>query len=154
MIASFYWLVLGVLCVWRVTHLFNAEDGPWRLFVRFRQFAGNGFWGELLDCFYCLSLWVAAPVACILGNSVKERLFLWPSLSAAAILLERISRRGEPEQPQAVYFEDDKENNDVLREEQAEYEERGGSEPRAEPGKPGAVDTPDRPGDAGPDAAL
>jgi hypothetical protein len=51
----FYRLLLGILAVWRITHLLNAEDGPWEVVVRLRRIAGEGFWGQLLDCFYCLS---------------------------------------------------------------------------------------------------
>jgi hypothetical protein len=91
-----YWFILGVLGVWRITHLLNAEDGPGQIFVRLRRLAGSGFWGELLDCFYCLSLWVAAPFACLLGNSWLERALLWPSLSGAAILLERLTAPAAP----------------------------------------------------------
>jgi hypothetical protein len=112
----FYWLVLGVLSVWRVTHLFHAEDGPWNLMARLRRRAGNGFWGELLDCFYCLSLWMAAPVAWALGSGAKEKLLLWLALSGAAILLERLTAGREAAAP-GIYFED-RENRDVLREEQ------------------------------------
>lgn len=60
----FYWLILGILGVWRITHLLHAEDGPWDLVVRLRRRAGTGFWASLLDCFYCLSLCMAAPLAC------------------------------------------------------------------------------------------
>ena len=102
----FYWLVLGILSVWRVTHLFNAEDGPWNLLVRLRQRAGTGFWAGLLDCFYCLSLWIAAPLAYVIGKQWRERLLLWPALSAGSILLERLSRR-KPEAPAALFFEDE-----------------------------------------------
>src|SRR4051794_28736585 len=84
-----YLLILGILGVWRITHLLNAEDGPGKVLVRLRKLAGIGFFGELLDCFYCLSLWVAAPFAYVLGSGWKETLLLWPALSAAAILLER-----------------------------------------------------------------
>jgi len=37
---GFYLFTLSVLCVWRITHLLYAEDGPWDLFVRLRRFAG------------------------------------------------------------------------------------------------------------------
>jgi hypothetical protein len=84
-----YDLTLGILGVWRITHLLQAEDGPWDLGVRLRRAAGGGFWGRLLDCFYCLSLWIAAPFTLWLGAGTAERLLLWPALSAAAILLER-----------------------------------------------------------------
>jgi len=86
----FYGFILGVLGVWRLTHLLNAEDGPWKVFVRLRKLAGSGFWGELLDCFYCLSLWVAAPFALLLTSSWREGLLLWLALSGGAILLERV----------------------------------------------------------------
>ena len=80
---QFYWLVLGVLSVWRVTHLLNAEDGPWNLVVSLRQRAGTSFWAGLLDCFYCLSLWIAAPAAYFIGSRWSERFFLWLALSAS-----------------------------------------------------------------------
>ena len=108
---KFYWLVLGILCTWRVTHLLQAEDGPWDLVVRLRRRAGNGFWGRLLDCFYCLSLWIAAPLAALIGANWAERLLLWPALSAGAILLERATSREAA--PPAQYWED-KEKSDVL----------------------------------------
>lgn len=102
----FYWLVLGTLCVWRITHFLQAEDGPWDVVVRIRRLAGTGFWGRLLDCFYCLSAWIAAPFAFFLGDSPSERLLLWPALSAGAILLERFTNAGS-EAPSAPYLEDE-----------------------------------------------
>jgi hypothetical protein len=84
-----YWFVVGAIGVWRITHLLNAEDGPSEVLVRLRRLAGSGFWGELLDCFYCLSLWIAAPFAFVIASRWGERLLLWPALSGAAILLER-----------------------------------------------------------------
>lgn len=109
---DFYWLLLATLSAWRITHLLQAEDGPWELMARLRRRAGASFWGELLDCFYCLSLWIAAPLAFVIGENWRERLLLWPALSAGAILLERISRR-EASAPPAIYFED-QENEHVL----------------------------------------
>jgi hypothetical protein len=104
----YYFLILGTLGVWRITHLLAAEDGPWDLLVRLRRRAGDGFWGGLLDCFYCLSLWISIPFAWLLGESWPERLLLWPALSGAAILLERATAP-----PTALYHEE-KEDDDVL----------------------------------------
>ena len=53
--------------------------------------AGDGFWGTLLDCFYCLSLWIAAPIAWWMGSQWLERCVLWLALSGGAILLERVT---------------------------------------------------------------
>ena len=38
--------------------------------------------GDLLDCFYCLSIWVAIPFACLMGNSYRGMFFLWLGFSA------------------------------------------------------------------------
>jgi hypothetical protein len=110
---EFYWLIVDVLVVWRVTHLLQAENGPWNLIFRLRQSAGNGFWGGLLDCFYCLSLWIALPAAVLAGHGWKHALLLWPALSGGAIVIERISAKNEPAIP--VIYTEDKENEDVLR---------------------------------------
>ncbi len=110
----FYWLVIGILCVWRITHLLLAEDGPWDIVIRLRRKAGTGFWGSLLDCFYCLSLWMAVPFALLLGGGWKERLLLWLAFSAGAILLERITNRGYGAQS-AQYLEDKEDEHVLLR---------------------------------------
>ena len=128
MTSRVYWFVIAILAVWRVAHLFYAEDGPWDLFVKLRRAAGEGFWGGLLDCFYCLSLWVSVPAAFFLGSNWKERLVLWPAVSAGAILIERLSSRSAVtsalgvEQGHAVHYSEDeypqsedKENEHVLR---------------------------------------
>ncbi len=113
---KFYWFLLGALAVWRITHLLNAEDGPADVLVRLRRLAGTGFWGGLLDCFYCLSLWVAAPLVFVLAENGMERLLLWPALSAAAIILERVTqaRANHPAPGQAWYFEPTQEDTDAL----------------------------------------
>jgi Protein of unknown function (DUF1360) len=115
-----------------VTHLLNAEDGPWLLMVRLRRRAGNGFWGELLDCFFCLSLWVAVPFAALLANRWTEGVLLWLALSAGAILLERVTARwqGPP-----IYFSEDEESSHVLP--QAQTTVSGQSEPTLPAGNDG-----------------
>src|SRR5262245_11182655 len=111
-----YWLVLGVLCVHRLTHLLQAEDGPFDVVIRIRRLAGQGFFGKLMDCFYCLSMWIAAPIAYTLGSSLREQLLLWPALSAGAILLERATeRRGTPYE---MIHQREEMSDGVLREQQ------------------------------------
>jgi hypothetical protein len=82
-------LLVVCLAVWRATHLLWGEDGPGDVLVRFRKLAGEGFFGRLLDCFYCLSLWISLPFAWAMGSSWLERAVLWFSFSGGAILLER-----------------------------------------------------------------
>ncbi len=104
----FYLLVVLTLCVWRITHLLVEEDGPWNLVVKLRGAVGDGFWGRLLDCFYCLSLWIAAPFALLAASDWPGRLLHWPAISAAAILLERATQRA-PEPPLPSFVETNEE---------------------------------------------
>jgi uncharacterized protein DUF1360 len=83
-------LVLAVLAAWRLTHLLAREDGPFDLIVRLRARLGAGFLGSLLDCFYCLSLWVAAPMAVFVSRRPVEWALAWLAVSGAACLLERV----------------------------------------------------------------
>jgi hypothetical protein len=94
-----------VLAVWRVTHLFWGEDGPGDVFARLRRAAGSGFIGKLLDCFYCMSLWVAIPFAPLLTSDWTERVVLWLGLSGGAILLERITSPQPTPPPPALWQE-------------------------------------------------
>ena len=45
---AWYLLILGILATWRVTHLLNAENGPWKIIARVRERAPNGVIHELL----------------------------------------------------------------------------------------------------------
>jgi hypothetical protein len=85
--------VISALCLWRLTHLLGVEEGPFRLIVRLRARSGDGFFGTLLDCFYCLSAWLAIPLALLIGDGWGQRLLLWPALSGAACLLEQGTKR-------------------------------------------------------------
>ena len=86
-------ILIAVLVLWRVTHLLHAEAGPFRIFTELRRVGGEGFFGQLLDCFYCLSLWLAIPLALLAGQGWEQQLMLWPALSGAACLLEKATRR-------------------------------------------------------------
>jgi len=83
--------LLAALAVWRLTHLFAKEDGPWDMMVRLRRSLGAGFLGRLLGCFYCLSVWIAAPFTFFLEGTVMERVVIWLALSGAVSLLERVT---------------------------------------------------------------
>jgi hypothetical protein len=82
-------LVLGILATWRLAHLLAHEDGPWDLMLRLRVALGDGTFGRLLDCFYCVSLWVALPISLAVGRNALECGLAWLALSGAACLLER-----------------------------------------------------------------
>lgn len=82
-------LALAVPAVWRLTHLLAREDGPFDLVARARATLGAGAWGRMFDCFHCLSLWVAAPLAPWLADGWTGIAVAWLALSGAACLCER-----------------------------------------------------------------
>jgi hypothetical protein len=88
-----FWIrfVLAVLATWRVTHLLANEDGPADVIVRLRSRLGDSLAGQMMDCFNCLSLWIAAPAAIFVVRTPLEWLFAWLALSGAACLLQRFS---------------------------------------------------------------
>ncbi len=84
--------VVAVLATWRVTHLLASEDGPADLIVRLRARLGQGLAGKLMDCFNCLSLWIAAPAALFVSRKLLDWAVSWLALSGAACLLERLGQ--------------------------------------------------------------
>ncbi len=115
MVESDFWIrfVLGVLATWRITHLFVSEDGPGDLIVRIRRRLGRSFLGRLMDCFQCLSIWVAAPVACFVTRSFPEAVMVWLALSGAACLLERLGQKPVIIEP--ISEDEERDAKDVLR---------------------------------------
>ena len=85
---AWYELALGVLAAWRVTHLLHAEHGPCGLLARVRAAATRLGLGEAFSCFYCLSVWTAAPIAVLVAPTWRLRALAWLALSAGSILLE------------------------------------------------------------------
>lgn len=82
---------LGALATWRVTHLLAEEDGPAEAVVRLRVRLGTAPLGRLMDCFACMSIWVAAPIAVATAGRPREIPLHWLALSGTACLLERAS---------------------------------------------------------------
>jgi hypothetical protein len=103
---SLYLHILETAAVWRITHLLSKEDGPFDIGFIIRRKAVSGFFGSLIDCFYCLSIWIALPFGCWSGNDWKEKLLIWLALSGSACLLEQATARHEQPPSQPHYFED------------------------------------------------
>ncbi len=92
--------VISVLAVWRLTHLLAAEDGPWDIIVSIRRRLGNSIWGSLMDCFNCLSLWIAIPFAFFVVEDGLSRTITWLAISGLSSLANRI---GGAEKPPIVF---------------------------------------------------
>lgn len=80
---------LASLATWRLSHLLAEEDGPGEIVIRIRGVLGDALLGSLVDCFYCLTIWIAAPLAARLVRRPREFPVAWLAVSGAACLLER-----------------------------------------------------------------
>jgi|SRR5215813_1056708 len=131
-------LVLAILATWRVTHLLAYEDGPGDVLVKLRASLGTSILGQLMDCFQCLSLWVAAPLAFAIARGPLEWVLAWLALSGAACVLERLTR--EPVRIQELPALKG-ENDGVLRSEASGLaESTSESHPAGHPGSAGSTD--------------
>ena len=82
---------LAALAVWRITHLLAEEDGPWDAIAKLRARLGASILGRLMDCFYCLSLWISLPLAAWLNDGWAAIVIDWLALSGAACLFQRMT---------------------------------------------------------------
>lgn len=88
--------ILIAFAIWRITYLFSHEDGPFDIIIKLRMQLGQGFFGNLLDCFYCLSIWTAIPFAIWKADSFENFLLFWFSLSGAVCILQKIIEKSNP----------------------------------------------------------
>lgn len=99
----FFHFIISAFAIWRITHLLSKEDGPFDLVFKLRKQLGQGFFGNLLDCFYCLSMWIAIPFGIWVGVTVIEKIICCIALSGLACIIEIIA---EPKKEPPQYFED------------------------------------------------
>ncbi len=98
--------VVATLATWRVSTLLVREEGPYALLARARRALATTLIGRALGCFYCTSLWVAAPIALWLVGPTRSWGIAWLALSGAAILAERATMAREDSAPQAMELDE------------------------------------------------
>lgn len=91
--------VIAILATWRITHLLAKEDGPAYIIARFRALLGDGLLGQLMDCFKCLSMWIALPITLLIFQGWMDSVLGWFAISGAACLLEQFSQQSVIIQP-------------------------------------------------------
>lgn len=116
-----FWFVLAALGTWRVTHLIAEEDGPADLVLKLRSRLGSSVLGTLMDCFQCLSLWIAIPFAFVVTRAPIAWVMAWLALSGAACLLERLGTNRTAMPMEATPFPEEN-HHDVLRSRQGDAE--------------------------------
>ena len=90
--------LIASLAAWRAAALLVREAGPWDAFARLRHRLSGTMPGRALACFFCTSLWVAAPLALwLVGGATRRWPIVWLAVGGAAGLLERATARAEAE---------------------------------------------------------
>jgi len=105
-----FWFVLAVFGTWRVTHLITEEDGPADLMLKLRSKLGTSVLGTLMDCFQCLSLWIAIPFTFIVTGPALVWIPAWLAISGAACLLERLGSERTALQVEPPHFPENNEH--------------------------------------------
>lgn len=97
---------------WRISNMIQREDGPFDIFVRLREFVGltkvedlplneqllypedefihdGNFFAKLLECIWCLSVWVGFGLSFYLGITkiIKKPLILIYTFVSSAITI-------------------------------------------------------------------
>lgn len=98
-------LVIYFIAIWRIANLFVNEAGPWKVFLRIREWAGikhddtgfpymipDNFTAQLLSCIWCFSIWVSFFVTAVWLVSPEWSLKLCVpfALSGGAICIELV----------------------------------------------------------------
>ena len=90
------------LATWRMSKMVTEEEGPGMIFTRLREISGAEYeglpeqwdllswYGKLLQCPYCLSIWVAIVLALLYVSNKSMYRIVAMSLSgsAATVLIE------------------------------------------------------------------
>lgn len=105
-----FWFALAALGTWRVTHLLAEEDGPADLILKLRSKFGSSVLGTLMDCFQCLSLWIAIPFTFIVTGPALAWIPAWLAVSGAACLLERLGSERPALQVDPPHFPENNEH--------------------------------------------
>ena len=93
------------LATWRISKIVTEEEGPGMVFSRLREISGADYegipeqwdlleWhGKLLQCPYCISVWVALALSLlyITNRNLYQVVAMTFSGSAATVLIEELN---------------------------------------------------------------
>lgn len=81
-------LLILALAIYRLSRLLAIEEGPARMFVRYRQAGINLGLGALVTCFYCTSVWVSIVLPLVWLSGLPGQVFvLWLAVAGAACFM-------------------------------------------------------------------
>ena len=85
------WILIAGLAVYKVARAIASEEGPFSIFLRWRDHLGQGSWiGRGFNCVSCLSFWGGLFAALLIGpQNWRELLLMWGAVGGIATILWR-----------------------------------------------------------------
>ena len=88
---DWFWLLISILTVWRLTSMLCYEAGPFDLLSKIRKIFYKVGLGKLIDCFHCTSVWISLICTIAVYKPHAESLFLFLAIAAGASIIEKIT---------------------------------------------------------------
>ena len=91
---------VAVLACYRLAQLVVLDEGPYKVFERFRAelgrraAGGDAFWenmAELLHCPFCMGVWFALPLAVWVGGTLIEVVVIWLAIAGGQAVLQGVN---------------------------------------------------------------
>lgn len=99
--SSWFWFLVTILVVWRITTLVCYESGPFKVLVEYRRLMFRIGLGNMISCFHCTAVWISAIVIALVYPIGAPSLILAIAVAGGASIIEtRLagqSSRGESE---------------------------------------------------------
>ena len=85
-----YWLVISILVVWRLTILICYETGPFSLMVKIRMILYRLKLGSLIDCFHCAAVWISILITLVIYKPGIKSTFLIFAIAGGTSIIEKL----------------------------------------------------------------
>lgn len=87
---EWFWLVISILTVWRLTYMLCYEAGLFDILSKIRKIFYQINLGKLIDCFHCTAVWVSFICTLLVYKPTFKSLFLFLAIAGGASIIEKI----------------------------------------------------------------
>lgn len=88
---EWFWLLVSILTVWRLTYMLCYEAGPYNVLSKIRRVFYKAGLGKLIDCFHCTSVWISLICTVAIYKPCAESVILFLAIAAGASIIEKIT---------------------------------------------------------------
>lgn len=87
---NWFWLIVSILIVWRITYLICFDSGPFDIMLKIRKVLYRLRAGKLIECFHCTSIWISILVVLAIYEINASTVFLIIGIAGGASIIEKI----------------------------------------------------------------